>query len=76
MKTMFGFSLPPVICRRAHGLFTLFVFFAYSAVCLLFFHFCLYAMLSVSLYSLTFFVTRGVSLITIQMFLNQRIPTS
>jgi hypothetical protein len=26
IKTMFGSSLPPVICRRAHVLFTLFVF--------------------------------------------------
>ena len=26
MKTMFGSSLPPVVCRRAHALFTLFVF--------------------------------------------------
>jgi len=24
--TMFGSSLPPVVCRRAHFLFTLFVF--------------------------------------------------
>ena len=26
MKTLFGSSLPPVVCRRAHVLFTLFVF--------------------------------------------------
>ena len=26
IKTMFGSSLPPVVCRRAHVLFTLFVF--------------------------------------------------
>jgi hypothetical protein len=26
VKTMFGSSLPPVVCRRAHLLFTLFVF--------------------------------------------------
>ena len=26
IKTMFGSSLPPVFCRRAHVLFTLFVF--------------------------------------------------
>ena len=26
IKTMFGTSLPPVVCRRAHVLFTLFVF--------------------------------------------------
>jgi hypothetical protein len=26
MKTMFGSSLPPIVCRRAHVLFTLFVF--------------------------------------------------
>ena len=26
VKTMFGSSLPPVVCRRAHVLFTLFVF--------------------------------------------------
>ena len=26
MKTMFGLSLPSVVCRRAHVLFTLFVF--------------------------------------------------
>ena len=25
-KTMFGSSLPPIVCRRAHVLFTLFVF--------------------------------------------------
>jgi hypothetical protein len=25
-KTMFGSSLPPVVCRRDHVLFTLFVF--------------------------------------------------
>ena len=26
IKTMFGSSLPPVVCRRAHVLFKLFVF--------------------------------------------------
>ena len=26
MKTMFGTSLPPVVCRRVNVLFTLFVF--------------------------------------------------
>ena len=26
IKTMFGSSLPPVVCRRAHIIFTLFVF--------------------------------------------------
>ena len=26
IKTMFGFSLPPVVCRRSHVLFTLFVY--------------------------------------------------
>ena len=26
LKTMFGSSLPPVVCRRAHVLFTLIVF--------------------------------------------------
>jgi hypothetical protein len=26
IKTRFGSSLPPVVCRRAHVLFTLFVF--------------------------------------------------
>ena len=26
IKTMFGSSLPPVVCRKAHVLFTLFVF--------------------------------------------------
>jgi hypothetical protein len=26
LKMMFGSSLPPVVCRRAHVLFTLFVF--------------------------------------------------
>jgi len=26
MKTMFDSSLPPVACRRAHVLFTLFIF--------------------------------------------------
>jgi len=26
LNTMFGSSLPPVVCRRAHVLFTLFVF--------------------------------------------------
>ena len=26
MKTMFGSSLPPVVCRSAHVLFTLFAF--------------------------------------------------
>jgi len=32
IKTMFGSSLPPVVCRRAHVLFTLFVFVWYSGV--------------------------------------------
>ena len=32
IKTKFGPSLPPVVCRRAHILFTLFVFVAYSGV--------------------------------------------
>ena len=31
IKTMFGSSLPPIVCRRAHVLFTLFVF-AHSCV--------------------------------------------
>ena len=31
-KTMFGSSVPPVVCRRANVLFTLFVFSAYSGV--------------------------------------------
>ena len=31
IKTMFGSSLPPLVCRRTHVLFTLFVF-AYSGV--------------------------------------------
>jgi hypothetical protein len=31
-KTIFGSYLPPVVCRRAHVLFTLFVFIAYSGV--------------------------------------------
>ena len=26
IKTMFGSSLPPVVCKRVHVLFTLFVF--------------------------------------------------
>ena len=29
---MFGSSLPPVVCRRAHVLFMLFVLFVYSGV--------------------------------------------
>ena len=38
LKTIFGSSLPPVVCRRDHMLFTLFVFacvwclFAHSGV--------------------------------------------
>ena len=32
IKTMYGSSLPPVVCRRDHVLFTLFVFFACSGV--------------------------------------------
>jgi hypothetical protein len=34
IKTMFidSSSLPPIICRRVHVLFTLFVLFAYSGV--------------------------------------------
>ena len=32
IKTMFGSSLPPVVCRRAHVLFTLFVFVLHSSV--------------------------------------------
>ena len=37
IKTVFGLSLPPVVCRRAHVLFTLFVF-----VCILCFVFVLF----------------------------------
>jgi hypothetical protein len=29
---MFGSSLPPVVCRRAHVLFMLFVLFVYSGM--------------------------------------------
>jgi len=32
IKTMFGSPLPPVFCRRAHVLFTLFVLIAHSGV--------------------------------------------
>ena len=32
MKTVFDSSLPPVVCKRAHVLFTLFVFVCYSGV--------------------------------------------
>jgi hypothetical protein len=32
-KTMFGSCLPPVVCRRAHVLFTLFMF-VFTASCL------------------------------------------
>jgi len=32
IKTMFCSSLPPVVCRRDHVLFTLFVFVWYSGV--------------------------------------------
>ena len=32
IKAMFVSSLPPVVCRRAHALFTLYVFVAYSGV--------------------------------------------
>ena len=43
METMFGSSLPPVICRRAHVSFTLVVFVWYSGVihilCCVFFFF-------------------------------------
>jgi len=52
IKTMFGSSLPPVICKRAHVLFTL---FAYSGVqnilCCIFVFFLrvVYPMLLVSL---------------------------
>jgi hypothetical protein len=57
MKTMFGSSLPPVICRRAHVSFTLVVFVWYSGVIhilccvfvLFFFSSCV-PMLPVSLY--------------------------
>ena len=31
-KTLFGASLPPDVCRKAHDLITLFVFFAQSGV--------------------------------------------
>ena len=53
---MFGSSLPQVVCRRSHVLFTLFVLFAYSGVntycvfCYIHLPLCLvYPMLSVSL---------------------------
>jgi hypothetical protein len=32
IRTMFGSSLPPAVCRRAHILFMFFVFYAYSSV--------------------------------------------
>ena len=32
IQTMFGSCLPPVFCRRAHVLFTLFVLFAHNGV--------------------------------------------
>ena len=56
IKTMFGSSLPLVVCRRAHVLFTLHVLFAHSGVqhisCCVFvllFHRLVYRMLPVSL---------------------------
>jgi hypothetical protein len=54
IKTMFGSSLPPFVCRRAHVLFTLFVFVAYSGVqhilCFCFVFLCyVYPILPVSL---------------------------
>ena len=32
IEKLFGSSLPPLVCRRAHVLFMLFVFVAYSGV--------------------------------------------
>ena len=53
IKTMFGSSLPPVVCRRAHVLFTLLVFVWYlTHIVLCFYFICLrvvYPMLPVSL---------------------------
>jgi len=53
---MFGLSLPPVVCRRAHVLFTLFVFVCvcwcptHTVLCFCFvFHRLVYPMLPVSL---------------------------
>jgi hypothetical protein len=53
IKTMFGSSLPPVVCRRAHVLFTLLVFvWCLTHIVLCFYFICLrvvYPMLPVSL---------------------------
>ena len=57
IKTMFGSSLPLVVCRRAHVLFTLFVF-----VCIQWCHIVLYfssSMLPVSL-DCSFFIASSV----------------
>ena len=64
IKTMFGSSLPPVVCRRAHVLSTLFVFVCvywgptHIVSCFCFVFLCLvYHMLPVSLHSQFLIVT-------------------